>query len=252
MNQTIWDFETDPELVLQEIYKPLISVYTPTYNRNKLLRERALRSVLNQTYKDWEYIVVHDGKEDHDLGEILDSYDDRRIRYYSIERKADNHNYDTEAQWLLGGTYPSNFALDKVKGEWIARLDDDDIWTPDHLERSLEFAIKGNYDFITSQFIILKGDKEIMLDFTKHKIVEANIKIGCHSSWFYKESLNLFRYNPNCHKKKWNRVNDADFLERILGYNIKYGFLEEVLTYIKVRDNEKEIGLKAVRDKIES
>jgi glycosyltransferase involved in cell wall biosynthesis len=237
-------------ILIDYFKKPLISIYTPTYNRNKLLRERAIPSVLNQTYKNWEWIIVHEGYHDKDLGRIIQSYDDKRIRYYNIARHLPPHNYDNELQWLLGGTYPANYALDRVNGEWIARLDDDDIWSKDHLEKSFKFIIKENLDFITSQFIILKGNKGIYKDCSKHEIIDKIDKIGCHSSWFYSSKIQL-RYDPECYKKEWNRVNDADFLERMFQKGFRYGFLEETLTCIKVRPNEKEVGLKAVRVKNE-
>jgi glycosyltransferase involved in cell wall biosynthesis len=230
--------------------KPLISIYTPTYNRNKLLRERAIPSVLNQTYEKWEWIIVHEGFADYGLGRIIKDLNDDRIQYYQIARHLPPHNYDNEIQWLLGGTYPANHALNKVKGDWIARLDDDDIWSNNHLERSLEFAIKGNYDFITSQFIIIKGRGGKLVDCTKHKISDEVEKIGCHSSYFYSSKLKRFRYDPECYKKSWNRVNDADFMERILKSGARYGFKPDPTVALRVRPEESEVGLKAVEAKM--
>ncbi len=229
--------------------QPLVSIYTPTYNRNQLFLDRALKSVLNQTYTNFEYIVVSDGLN-YDLMMLLGEYNDKRIRYYEIERKEPEHNYDTEKQWYLGGTHAANYALGKIRGDWIARLDDDDIWSKDHLEKSLQFALEGNYDFITSQYVILKENHGVYVDCTKHGVIDKDIKIGNHSSWFYNSKLRHLKYNPLCYFKKWNRVNDVDLLERLFKLDINYGFLDEVLTFTKVKDNENEVGLKAVRDKI--
>jgi len=229
--------------------QPLISIYTPTYNRNNLLLNRALKSVLLQTYENWEYIIVSDGKNPK-LRKILEvAFDDPRIKYYESERKEEEHSYDTEIQWLLGGTHPANFALDKVRGSYIARLDDDDLWAKDHLEKSLNFLTKNNLDFITSQFIILKENKGIFVDCTKHKISNNVEKIGCHSSYFYKAELKDHKYDPKCYKKSWNRVNDADFLERLFRKNIKYGFKKDATVFLKPRNDEKEVGLQAVLEK---
>ena len=235
---------------------PLITVYTPTYNRVALLVERAITSVLSQSYHNFEYIIVGDGCTDT-TEETVKSINDSRIRFFNIKRKRPHHNYDSEKDWYIGGSYAANFALDQVKGNWIARLDDDDIWTEDHLESSLRFALLNDYDFITSMHIIIKENKDIIY---KNKTIQEylhldklhldNPKIGCHSSWFYKGLLKHFKYNSESYKKEWNRVEDPDLLERLYLSGIKIGFLEKILTYIKLRPNESSIGLEAVKKKI--
>jgi glycosyltransferase involved in cell wall biosynthesis len=251
---------TQPDLKLYNFIRskqPLISVYTPTYKRNDLLCERALKSVLNQTYEKFEYIIVSDGLNP-ELKEILDSYNDPRIRFFQIERQLEGHNYDNEKQWFIGGCYPANYALDQVKGDWIARIDDDDIWTADHLELSLKYVIDNDLEFITSMYIIEKGGQSeihnnpLLQTFLKLNLPnKTNPLLGCHSSWFYSAKYKRFRYDPNCHLKEYNRVNDTDLLERLYtNNNLRIGFLKRILTIYKVRPNEIEIGLKAVKEKI--
>jgi len=234
----------------------LISVYIPTYNRAKLLKERAIKSVLAQTYENFELIIVSDGSTDN-TKEIVESIGDPRIRFYEIDRRRPHHNYDSEKDWYIGGSYAANFALDKVNGEWIARIDDDDIWTEDHLESSLRFALLNEYDFITSMHVIItKNNKTIYKNKTVQEYLHLdkpkldNPKIGCHSSWFYKALLKYFKYNSECYKKEWNRVEDPDLLERLCLSGVRIGFLEKILTYIKVRPDESNIGLEAIKDKI--
>ena len=105
--------------------KPLITCYTPTYNRCQVLLKRAIPSVLNQTYDNFEYIIVSDGSTDT-TREFVKSINDPRIHFFEIERNHPHHNYNSEREWYIGGSYAANSALDKFRGDWIARNDDDD------------------------------------------------------------------------------------------------------------------------------
>lgn len=236
---------------------PLISIYTPTYNRSHLLKERAIKSVLNQTYTNWEYIIVSDGSLD-DTKEIVESIGDPRIRFYEIERKRPHHNYDSKEDWFISATYPANFALDKVKGEWIAKIDDDDIWTEDHLEKLLKFAQEGDYEFVSSQYLYQKNGtlqtfKGIyMLSpyfYPKRKGINIDSpKLGGHSTWFYRAYLKNMKYDPNAYKKKINRVDMYDLALRFYESGIRMGFLEDVTLFILPRPDEKTIGLQAIKN----
>jgi len=66
--------------------EPLITIYTPTFNRANILKSRAIKSVLKQTYKNFEYIIVSDGSTDN-TEQIVKSFKDKRIRFFKIKRK---------------------------------------------------------------------------------------------------------------------------------------------------------------------
>ena len=138
---------------------PLVSVYIPTYNRPKLLVERGMASVLDQTYPNFELIIVNDGSLDgHTRENVLGrAFYDRRVRYvYSPQRE----RLEGKNGWLVGPTRPANRALSKCRGQWIARNDDDDEWTPDHLEKLLKFAREGNYEFVSAAQKWVYSDRE--------------------------------------------------------------------------------------------
>ena len=65
---------------------PLITIYTPTFNRANILKSRAIKSVLKQTYKNFEYIIVSDGCTDH-TEKMVKKIKDKRIRFFKIKRK---------------------------------------------------------------------------------------------------------------------------------------------------------------------
>ena len=96
---------------------PTISVIIPTFNRSKLV-VNAIDSVLNQTYKDYEIIVVDVGSTD-DTRESLKPYM-HRIRYV--------------CQANLGASAARNRGIQLARGKWISILDSEDLWLPTKLE----------------------------------------------------------------------------------------------------------------------
>ncbi len=116
---------------MNDIRSPLISIITPTFNHEKFISE-CIESVLAQTYKNWEQVIIDDGSTDR-TGEIVRSYSDPRIHYFWQE------NQGIEA---LAHTY--NRALSMSKGVLVAILEGDDLWPPDKLSMLVPaFADQG-------------------------------------------------------------------------------------------------------------
>jgi len=110
--------------------KVTFSVLMPVYNGERFLRE-AIRSVLNQTFTDFEFLIIDDGSTDKSE-EIIHSYTDPRIRYY---KNSEN----------LGISKTLNKGIDLATAEYIARMDSDDICYPDRLQKQYDF-IQANPD----------------------------------------------------------------------------------------------------------
>lgn len=106
---------------------PLITVVIPVYNGEKTVRE-TIDSVLNQTFQDWELIIINDGSTDKTL-EIIGSIKDERIKVF---------NYPN-----AGLAASRNRGISLAKGEYISFIDADDLWTPDKLEVQLK-ALQEN------------------------------------------------------------------------------------------------------------
>lgn len=102
---------------------PTVSVVVPTYNRAHLLG-RTIHSVLNQTFKDFELIVVDDGSTDN-TEEVVKSFADKRIHYI---RQKENR----------GEAAARNMGIQIARGEYIASHDDDDVWLPQKLEKQIK------------------------------------------------------------------------------------------------------------------
>ncbi len=117
----------DPESEIRmAAARPAVSIILPTYNRAHCIR-RSIDSVLSQTFKDFELIVIDDGSKD-DTKQILESYDDRRIVYV--------HNTENRGQ-----TRRLNDGLRLARADLIAFQDSDDEWLPDKLEKAVAVLI---------------------------------------------------------------------------------------------------------------
>lgn len=229
---------------VQPNQEPLVSVCIPTYNRGPLLVERAVASVLAQTYKNLELIIVGDHCTDN-TEELLSRINDSRIRFYNLPSRDRNYRQTVENHWFVGGAIPANKAMELARGQWIARVDDDDTWTPDHIEKLLRFAQQGNYEFVSGLYIAERfGVRKVVeaktaLDpyYTRRpaKLNDLSPKIGGVSTWLYRSYLRFMPYNIDCWRKEWNRVWDIDLSMRIYAAGVRMGFLNEVLAYVLPR-----------------
>lgn len=110
----------------------LVSIITPSYNTAAYIGD-TIRSVLAQTYQNWEMIIVDDCSTDN-TDEVVASFTDSRIRYLKNEKNS-------------GAAVSRNYALREARGTWIAFLDSDDLWMPEKLERQLSFMEEHGYHF---------------------------------------------------------------------------------------------------------
>lgn len=236
--------------------KPLVSVCVPTYNRGPILIERAVASVLSQTYKNLELVIVGDHCTDN-TAELLSQVEDPRLRFYNLPSRDRRYPISVENHWFVGGAEPANKAMEMAKGKWIARVDDDDTWTPDHIEKLLAFAQQGQYEFVSAKYEEERFGERVVIDgvqandeyYTGRPNLpnDSSPKIGGVSTWFYRSYLRFIKYNVNCWRKPWNRVWDVDLSIRIFKAGVNMGFLDEVLAYVLPRPGEQTVGLEAYK-----
>ena len=232
---------------------PLITVYTPTYNRARILMDRAIPSVLGQSYKNFEYVVVGDHCND-ETEKLVSEVNDSRIRFYNLPSRKWRYPETAENHWLAGPVVPANKALEMATGQWIARIDDDDIWATDHLEVLLGHAQEKNYEFVSSQHEEEENGERKVVDgeraasyysYKQRTNYNSGPMIGSTSTWLYRSYLKSMKYNINCWRKSWNKVNDADFGNRIFKSGVRMGFVPKVLSHVLPRPGESQIGSKA-------
>ena len=135
----------------------LVSIIMPSYNTASYIEE-SIQSVLNQTYTNWELIIVDDCSTDETF-EILSKIKDVRIHVY----------YNNENS---GAAMSRNRALKEARGQWIAFLDSDDLWMPNKLEKQISYMKRNGYFFSYTQYremdekgkdtgILVSGPKKI-------------------------------------------------------------------------------------------
>ena len=117
---------------------PLVSVRIATYRRPERLVEVAIASVLRQTYANFEIIVVHDGPHEATRAAV-EAIGDPRIRYDELPQRG-RYPAEPTLRWMVAGSPAMNRGADLAKGLWIAPLDDDDEFSPDHLEKLVRIA----------------------------------------------------------------------------------------------------------------
>ena len=128
----------------------LITVIIPAYNRAMVIKS-AIDSVLNQTYQNFEIIVVNDGSKDNTSDVIIETLQkDSRIVY--IEHTTN-----------LGSQKARNSGIKSAKGEWITFLDSDDQLMPDSLEKRLKLAIKEQVKVVHSECYVIRNDNQLNL-----------------------------------------------------------------------------------------
>jgi len=126
--------------------EPLVTVCISTYNRSKLLAERCVPSVMAQTYPHLEILVVGDHCTD-DTEERLRRIGDPRLRWYNLPEPSKLPRNPAHRR-LVTGSHPKNKALELARGSWVALLDDDDAYLPEHVESLLGCAQQGDFEFM--------------------------------------------------------------------------------------------------------
>lgn len=124
---------------------PLISVLMPAYNAEDYIKD-AIKSVLAQTYENWELIIIDDWSTDNTpsiISEFVET--DNRIKKIFNEKN-------------MGAAHSRNIALNFCCGEYIALLDSDDIWLPSKLEHQLKFIKKAEADIVYCSYGIIDSD----------------------------------------------------------------------------------------------
>ena len=208
-----------------------VSVIMGVFNIEKNIKkfELAVYSILNQTYKDIEFIICDDGSEDKTL-DILSNYakDDERIKI--IENKINK-----------GLAFSLNRCLNKATGDFIARMDDDDISELTRFEKQIEFLnANPSYALVGSNALLINDDEEWGVRKTIEKPLKKDFLMGTrfiHPSIMIKKEIIL---ELNGYDESLRRAQDYDLFMRMyargyLGYNIQ----ENLIKYRENKDSYK-------------
>jgi hypothetical protein len=202
--------------------EPLVTVRIATAGRLQLLMERALPSVLNQTYENLEVLVVGDGCGDH-VAAAVNGIGDKRVRYLNLA-KHDGYPARPSDRWLVAGSLPMNYGIEHALGAWLAPCDDDDALTADHVEVLLTRARDLDVEFVHSRTLLDLGDITAVIGHPK--LTRGQIT---HGSVLYSSRLRHFRYSPRSYVL--GEPFDYNLWRRFAAAGVRMGYLNRV-TYI--------------------
>jgi glycosyltransferase involved in cell wall biosynthesis len=195
-----------------------ISVVMPVYSRQDTV-ERAIESILQQSFKDFEFIIIDDGSTDGTFA-ILDEYAKRDNRIVLLK------------QTRRGLTYSLNHALKIARGEYVLRQDADDVSAPGRIRRQLEYIEKNNLDIVCS-FAHLINKKGVFLKIIKspvnhYDIVRKLEQSNCilHPTLIFRKSAAISIGGFNEH---FELAQDYDFYLRGILNGLKFGVVPEPL-----------------------
>lgn len=164
----------------------LVSIITPTFNAEKFLRA-TIESVLNQSYQNWEMILVDDASTDKTVSIIKEfAQKDNRLKL-------------TELPINSGNGYARNIALEKATGKYIAYLDADDLWLPMKLQNQIQFLKNNNLPFTFSFYDCIDEEGNSL-----NRRVEAPLKLTYDQLFFCNYVGNL------------TAIYDVDFFGKIV------------------------------------
>ncbi|MGN0917649.1 MAG: glycosyltransferase [Oxalobacter sp.] len=208
--------------------KPKVSVLTPVYNtQEKHLRE-CIESILNQTYQDFEFILLNDASTDPNVEKVIQSYDDPRIVYTVNEKN-------------LGISPSRNKLLQMARGEYLAIFDHDDISYPDRLELQVSYLESHpEVGVVSSQADVLsdrKGNRIWNVPETSYEIQRKSLTDSCviHSACMLRKSV-LDKFNIG-YEAEYSPAEDYALFCRLVGKTEFYNFQKSLIQYRDHRNN---------------
>lgn len=199
----------------------LVSIIMSTYKEKEIFLRQSIESILNQTYENFEYIIILDNPDNDLHKKIIQQYatKDKRIKFYVNEKN-------------FGLTESLNKGLELSKGKYVCRMDADDISIYNRLEIQKNYLEKNGYDLIggISQIIDESGKsiysiKKVPTDINKIKKALRYNQIISHPTWFGKkevfDKLVGYRNIPLCE--------DYDFTLRAVLNGFKISNINEIV-----------------------
>lgn len=183
---------------------PKVTVITTVFNSEKYLK-KAIESILTQSFEDFEYILVDDHSSDNSV-DIIHSYKDKRIKLIR-----NNSNQGTYAA--------SNKAIELAKGQYIARLDSDDIAREDRFEKQTKLLDEKLNIAVVGSYVQLIDDKDALIG--ERKFPQTNNEILGQ----------IFLVNPITHSASMVR---KEYLNKVGGYNSQFSKSQDYNLWLNI------------------
>ena len=224
----LYYFNKKKSKILFSKKNPLVSIILPTFNRSEMLKKRSIKSVLKQSYTNFELLVISDGSTDN-TEDIVNYFNDARVKLIKKTRVKRGYPQTAINHWYVGPAFAINYALNDIKGDWIARIDDDEIWGKNHLKESLNALYQSKSEFCSSRRFELRDG--IFAQRSHPNYLQKNNyghkEIGGVNTWVYASYLKFMKANIHCWRKEINKVNDTDLCNRMMRLGISVCFKEK-------------------------
>ncbi|WP_372663315.1 glycosyltransferase [Cohnella sp.] len=206
----------------------LVSVVMSTYNETEDELRKAIDSILNQTYRTLEFIIAIDNPTNVDISRILHEYKNKDSRVIILNNKEN-----------LGLAMSLNRCLDEVKGEYIARMDADDISFPDRIENELKFLCENGFDMVATDIELINEENKVLADKISYASTDTVKRIlrysNCivHSTVMIKSEV-IKSFNGY---RSIKSAEDYDLWLRLLTSGYKIGIINRPLISYRLRAN---------------
>jgi len=203
---------------------PKISVLMPVYNSEKYLKE-AIESILNQTFSDFEFLIINDGSTDQSVN-IIESYGDSRIRLIHNEQN----------QGLISTL---NKGIDLSQGKYIERMDSDDISLPARLEKQFKLMEENEDIGICGTLFQSFGNHNYIPNHPEDsELIKAHLVFGCyigHPTVMIRKSI-FKKYNLR-YDNNFKHAEDYELWTRVIKYS-KFTNIQEILLHYRSHDSQ--------------
>ena len=221
----------------------LVSIVMVNYNHEDFIEE-AIESVLKQTYRNWELIIIDDGSTDQSC-KIIKNYADNNKRIIPIFLEKNSHI-----------CVATNIGLDRISGEFVARLDSDDVWEMDKLEKQINYLEDNQQDICFTKLKIIDKDSRVVKREDKEDLYNLYDNRQKNSSewlkFFFYYGNSLIQSSVLMRREVVKRVgffnlayvqaHDFDFFIRAAKH-FEFGFIEEpLLKYRRIEKQNSEVN----------
>ncbi len=201
---------------------PKVSVLTPIYNTNPEHLRECIESILNQTFTDFEFLILNDSPDNTELDKIVASYDDKRIKYIKNERN-------------MGISASRNRLLELARGQYLAIFDHDDISMPTRLEKEAAY-LDANPDVGVVSGFMEYFDGDTTQSIWKNPEHDLDIKIMMSYDCCVAHSASMIRksvlVNNNIkYEEYYSPSEDYKLWARLMGVTHFYNIQDIVVRY---------------------
>jgi glycosyltransferase involved in cell wall biosynthesis len=204
--------------------KPLVSIITPTYNSQNYIKD-CINSVINQSFDNWEYIIIDDNSTDSTVSVIQNfCKKNNKISYFSLNKN-------------MGAAFARNEGIKRADGKYIAFLDSDDTWHKDKLKIQINTMEQYDLKFTFTNYFIVNKEKNTITEYEALKptvnyneIIRFNY-IAC-STVMYNQDFFAKQYMPNIRNRQ-----DWGLWIKLINIAGKAHQINQYLTYYYIRRN---------------